>query len=276
MRFTSDEARSHLDAVLAVLDRTVIGLDFDGTLSPVVDDPEQAWIHPDAHAALAGLAGALRAVAVVTGRPVAQVLHLGSLDDVAGVLIAGGTDVQVFGQYGAERWSGADRGHASAETPAGLAAFGAELPEVLRTHDATEAWIEDKGLALAVHTRRMTDGAAAFERLSAPLAELAARHGLHVEPGRQVIEVRAGDSDKGQALRTLVEEQRAGGVIFVGDDLGDLPAFEAVRTLRDRGLPGLVVCSASEEQPVLAEQADVVVDGPDGVVHFLRHLVSTS
>jgi trehalose 6-phosphate phosphatase len=66
-----------------------------------------------------------------------------------------------------------------------------------------------------------------------------------------------------------MEHVEAGGFLFAGDDLGDVEAFEAVRDLRDHGLPGLVVCSASKEQPDLVELADVVVDGPAGVVELL-------
>ena len=58
-------------------------------------------------------------------------------------------------------------------------------------------------------------------------------------------------------------------MLFAGDDLGDLEAFEAVRGLRDQGLPTLLVCSGSEEQEALAELSDVVVDGPAGVLGLL-------
>jgi trehalose 6-phosphate phosphatase len=61
-------------------------------------------------------------------------------------------------------------------------------------------------------------------------------------------------------------------VVFGGDDLGDVEAFEAVRSLRADGLPGLVVCSASHEQPDLVRLADVVVDGPAGVIDLLGTL----
>ena len=90
--------------------------------------------------------------------------------------------------------------------------------------------------------------------------------------GRNVVEVRSGEMHKGQAVRTFVEEQQAKGVVFGGDDLGDIEAFEAVRDLREQGLPGLVICSASTEQPDLVELADVVVDGPAGVVDVLGRL----
>lgn len=276
MRFTSEEARARFDDVLAVLDRTAVGLDFDGTLSPVVDDPEQARIHPEAPAVLVDLADRVGSVAVITGRPARQAVSLGDLDDLGARMQDHGADLFVFGQYGNERWSSVVPRIVSPRPPAGLANFERELPKVLAKAAAAEAYVEQKGLAVAVHTRRLPDPAGAFHRLKEPLAELAAKHRLSIEPGRNVIEVRSGTMHKGIALRTFVSEQQAAGVVFVGDDLGDVEAFEAVRSLRDEGLPGLVVCSASEEQPDLVELADVVVDGPDGVVEFLQGLrVST-
>ncbi|MCD6639793.1 MAG: trehalose-phosphatase [Nocardioides sp.] len=275
MRLTSADARAHLDAVLAVLAETVVGLDFDGTLAPVVDDPAAARIHDDAPAVLADLAEAVRAVGIITGRPARQAVAMGDLDTLGPVMHERGAELFVLGQYGNERWSAGSSRIVSPRPPAGLASFERELPAVLAAADAADAFIEHKGLAVAVHTRRMSDPEAALARVSGPVGDLAARHGLDVEPGRNVIEVRSSAMHKGIALRTLVEEQGAGGVVFVGDDLGDVEAFEAVRELRTAGLPGVTVCSASEEQPALVDLADVVVDGPDGVMDFLRTLAST-
>ena len=61
-------------------------------------------------------------------------------------------------------------------------------------------------------------------------------------------------------------------MVFAGDDLGDLPAFEAVLALRDEGLPGLLVCSASTEEDALVSISDVVLDGPAGVAGWLTAL----
>lgn len=274
MEFTSDDARAHYDAVRDVLAGVVVGLDFDGTLSPMVDDPEAARLHPGAPGALLELAEAVRAVAVITGRPARQAIAMGDLDALGNAMLDRGAELFVFGQYGNERWSATEQRIRSPRPPAGLASFERELTSVLRGADAADAFIEQKGLAVAVHTRRMADPAGAFARLAAPIADLAGRHHLTVEPGRNVIEVRSGDMHKGHALRTFVAEQEADGVIFGGDDLGDVEAFEAVRDLRDHGLPGLVVCSASTEQPDLVELADVVVDGPAGVVELLGALLS--
>ena len=57
--------------------------------------------------------------------------------------------------------------------------------------------------------------------------------------------------------------------MFCGDDLGDRPAFSAVRQLRHGGQPGLGVCSGSAEVPGLADEVDLVVDGPEGVAALL-------
>jgi trehalose 6-phosphate phosphatase len=274
MEFTSDHARAHYDAVRDALDGAFVGLDFDGTLAPVVDDPESARLHPAAPGALLELAEVVRAVAVITGRPARQAIAMGDLDALGNAMLERGAELFVFGQYGNERWSATEQRIRAPRPPAGLATFARELPAVLRKADAADAWIEEKGLAVAVHTRRMPDPAGALERLREPLAELAARHHLAVEPGRNVLEVRSGDTHKGHALRTFVAEQAAKAVIFGGDDLGDVEAFEAVRELRAEGLPGLVVCSASTEVPQLVDLADVVVDGPAGVVELLGDLVS--
>jgi trehalose 6-phosphate phosphatase len=62
--------------------------------------------------------------------------------------------------------------------------------------------------------------------------------------------------------------------MYAGDDLGDRAAFLAVAGLRASGIPGLAVCSGSSEVTALAELADLVVDGPDGVVALLGSLAA--
>jgi trehalose 6-phosphate phosphatase len=151
----------------------------------------------------------------------------------------------------------------------------AALPDLLREAGAPEGtWVEDKAHAVAVHTRRTADPEAALRGLSGPLGELAARLGLAAEPGRFVIELRPPGVDKGTALTGLVRERAARSVLFCGDDLGDLPAFAAVRALRADGVPGCAVASASPESPRVAAAADLVVDGPEGVVALLAAIAA--
>ena len=262
--------RDGLAAILADPGKTVVGLDFDGTLAPIVADPEQARAHPEAVPALAALAPKVASVAVVTGRPAGVAVRHGGFAGVAGL-----EHLIVLGHYGAERWD-AVSGEVSAPAPhPGVAAVRAELPGVLDREGAWQGtWIEEKGRAVAVHTRRAADPQAAFEALRAPLTDLATRHGLIVEPGRLVLELRPPGMDKGVALLEHVRETGASAVLYAGDDLGDLPAFSAVDRLRADGVPGLLVCSGSDEVAQLRERADVVVDGPAGVVRLLRGLAA--
>jgi trehalose 6-phosphate phosphatase len=274
MEFTSPAGEQRYDAFVRAASRAVVGLDFDGTLSPIVDDPEKAHIHPDAGEVLAGLAEEVAAIAVITGRPARQALDLGGLEDVGNALGDAGKELYLFGQYGNERWSSTRRRIVSPRPPAGLSSFLRELPRTLRQADAAAAYVEDKGLAHAVHTRRLPDPDAAYQRLLPPLRELAGRYGLVLEPGRNVIEVRAPGMDKGQAVRTLADEVGAGAFLFAGDDLGDVEAFDAVAKMAKDGMPTLLVCSASEEESALVDRADVVVHGPEGVLGLLRQLTA--
>lgn len=271
MDFRTPEGQQRYDAVVAAAANTVIGLDFDGVLSPIVADPTSATIHPDGPRTLVELAPLVRAVAVVTGRPARQVVALGDLDRVADAL-PDGAELFVLGQYGNERWDSASREFTSPPPPEGLSGFLDELPSLLLEHGAVEAYVEHKAIAIAVHTRRLRQPEAAFERLVPVLSEAAARHGLGVQPGRLVVEVRALGMDKGAAVRMIRNELSADGLVFAGDDLGDIEAFTAVAELRAEGAPGLLICSGSEEQQSLVGLCDIVVDGPEGVLGLLREL----
>jgi trehalose 6-phosphate phosphatase len=261
----SPEGRAGLAALLDDPGRALVALDFDGTLSPIVADPAKARAHPGAVPALREVAAVVGTVAVITGRPAASAVDLGGFEAVPGLI--------VLGHYGLERW--ADGTLDSPPSLPGVEAARARLPGLLARAGAPDGTrIEDKGHAVAVHTRQAADPQAALDRLRDPLAGLAAQYGLAVEPGRMVIELRPQGMDKGQALRTLVQQRKPSAVMFCGDDLGDVAAFDAVRELRREGVPGLTVFSGSAEATALAQPADLVVDGPDGVVALLGALAS--
>jgi trehalose 6-phosphate phosphatase len=269
---TTPAGRAGLAALLARPERALLAFDFDGTLAPIVPDPDQARAHPGTAPALAALAPRVAAVAVITGRPPAVAVRNGAFADVPGL-----DHLVVLGHYGAERWD-ARTGTVTAPPPhPGVAAVRAELPGLLDQIGAWQGtWIEEKGRAIAVHTRRATDPLAAFEALREPLTDLATRHGLIVEPGRLVLELRPPGMDKGAALLAHVRETAAESVLYAGDDLGDLPAFAAVEKLRAQGIPGLLVYSSgTEDVPEVRERADVVVEGAGGVVSLLENLAAT-
>ncbi|TLQ45198.1 trehalose-phosphatase [Streptomyces marianii] len=264
---TTAAGREGLAAVLERPSESVVALDFDGTLAEIVPDPEQARAHPSTVPALARLAPLVRSVVVVTGRPAGVAVRYGGFAGVEGL-----EHLVVLGHYGAERWDAVSGTvHAQPEHP-GVAAVRAGLPGLLDSMGVWQGtWIEEKGRAVAVHTRRADDPQAAFEALREPIADLAARHGLIVEPGRLVLEVRPPGVDKGIALAEYVREVNASAVVYAGDDLGDLAAYAAVEKLRSDGVPGLLLCSGGEV-PELAERADLPLPGPAAVVAFLAAL----
>lgn len=254
----------------ALLDRpaaAVLALDFDGTLAPIVPDPARARVLPELPPLLARLAPALARLAVITGRPAAEAVRLGDLDgrEMDGLIVAG--------HYGLERWEAATGSVITPRTHPGVERARAELPDLLAGCGALPGTaIEEKGHAVAVHVRRTAEPERAESLLRAPLDRLARRTGLVVEPGRMVLELRPPGMDKGAALRELAAGSD-GAVVFVGDDLGDLPAFAAVEELRGAGRPGLCVCSGSAEAGIVADRADLVVDGPAGVADLLQQVV---
>ncbi len=257
----TDAGQAGLAALAAGLDRALIGLDFDGTLAPIVPEPAAARALPAATAVLHRLSGLGGTVAIITGRPARDAVEFAGIADVPGIV--------VLGHYGRQRWSG---GRLTAPpAPPGLAQARARLAGVLAgAPDGT--WVEEKEDAIAVHTRRTADPAATLDRLRAPLTALARDTGLVTEPGRMVIELRPPGADKGRALRDLAAARPPSAVLFCGDDLGDRPAFAAVAELRAEGIPGLTACSVSAEPTGLEKDADLVLDGPAGVVALLAGL----
>lgn len=268
------EGAEGLDAIVKNPSGAMLAFDFDGTLSPIVADPAQARAHPGAVPALARVAPAVAAVAIVTGRPAAVAVEYGGFAGVPGL-----EHLTVLGQYGLERWQNGT--FTVPEPHPGIAAVRAKLPDVLAAAGAPpEVHIEDKNQAIAVHTRRCKEPAVVQERLRSLLDALAERHGLIVEPGRYVLELRPPGMDKGQALRGFIQElqqdreEPISALLYAGDDLGDLAAFGAVEELRGEGISGVKVCSGSTEVTALAERADLVVDGPSGVVELLNALAT--
>jgi trehalose 6-phosphate phosphatase len=262
-RARTAEGRAGLDAIAAGPAHALIASDYDGTLAPIVADPAAAVAARGAVGALTALAASAGTVAIITGRPAAEAVALGGFGGIDGLI--------VLGHYGAERWQSGVL-TAAAETDGVAMARGA-LPGLLAAIGAPDGTrLEDKGSALAVHTRQAPDPEAALARLRDPLAALAADAGLMLEPGRFVLELRPPGADKGAALRALASERAARSVLFCGDDLGDLAAFAAVTDLRAAGVPGCTVASRSPESPRVAAAADLVAEGPTGVVSLLSAL----
>ena len=250
------EGRAGLAGIRREPARALIAMDFDGTLSPIVADPDAARAHPGAAAALRGLAGLVGTLAVITGRPAATAVELGGFGEVPGLI--------VLGHYGWERWQ--DGALTSPPAPPGVETARERLPQVLAGAGAPEGtWTEDKGTALAVHTRRAADPAGALPgwRVRWLIWRAAAEAG----GGAGAAGDRAPATRHGQGGRSApvsLPNAGPGRCMFSGDDLGDLAAFGAVRALRTAGHPGLTVCSASGEVSEVTAEATSSSPGPMG------------
>jgi trehalose 6-phosphate phosphatase len=260
-----------VDAVAALVNdpgSALIAIDYDGTLAPIVSQPEDAAPEPGAIDVLRQLAGKVGALAVISGRPIDGLLDLGGLGAVPGI--------RLLGHYGLERWydgqttspASSDSIDTARDRLAGLLADAAEGVRV-----------EDKTHSLVVHTRNSPNPAADLDRLSPRLLALAGELGLEAVRGRFVIELRPHGIDKGVALRELIDTVGARTVIYLGDDLGDLPAYDLIEELTAAGaIVGMTVASAApgdaDAPAEPAERADVVLGGPTAVVAWLAGIAA--
>lgn len=230
--------------------RTGVLLDFDGTLSPIVARPELARIRDGARDAIARLVDRYAVVAVVSGRTNDELRELVGID---GVRLAG-----LYGLADAVPPLPDDVVDAVRAVAAGVAG----------------ARVEPKGGSVAVHYRAADDPTEARERLEAGLAPIAGEAGLTLLPGKMVVELVPADRPlKEGAVERIVLDERLDAVLYAGDDVADLRAFEALDRLADRGVRTVKVAVHGRETPdALTDAADVVVDGPAGLVTLLRGL----
>jgi trehalose 6-phosphate phosphatase len=256
---TRSEAGDLLAALAANASTGGVFSDFDGTLSPIVDDPAAARPLPGAADVLGRLADRFGVVAVVSGRPGAFLAeHLGR----RGITLRGLYGLEPVDADGtvrrvddADHWSDVADGVATrAES---------ELPP--------EVSVERKGLSTTVHFRLHP----ALEATARVWAEgVAEETGLQLHVGRMSFELRPSlPHDKGLVVARLGAGLTH--VCFVGDDVGDLEAFDALDHLEEAGATTVRVAVASAESvPELLRRADLVVDGPEGALDLLRDLAA--
>lgn len=252
-------------ALRPLLRGALIATDFDGTLAPLVDDPQSSRPAAGAVDALTALSARGAQVAVVTGRDARTVVRLGGLDQVPGLVVAG--------LYGAETWTAGEL--TSPPTPPAIDALRRVLPRTLADSGADPAvWIEDKRLSLVVHARTASDPKAELKRIRHGVDALAADLGFEVHPGSNVLELRLPGFDKAGAVARLLGSAPTSAVVYLGDDLGDLPALRAVRALRESGTPAWGCAVSSSGAPEVADVADVVLADPAAVVGLLTALAT--
>lgn len=275
-RAITERGEAIIEAIASDPFGTLLASDFDGTLSPIVDDPTAAHIHPEAHLGFARAGALVGQPAIITGRGLASVRNLGRLDGAPGL-----ERLLVKAQYGVETWDARTDTVTEPPLPPQIAEAMARMEELVAQWraegiDVEGIGLEDKGRALGVHTRRTADPDAMLARLEQPVRALAADLDLHLEPGRLVWELRATPGTKAEALDAVLAVHHSRVAVMIGDDLADVTAFDRLHELEGsesggRGLIVAAIASASDgEQPIVAESADVLCDGPAGVAAWLN------
>lgn len=256
----------HMKEVGALVRRQPLGLisDFDGVLADIAPSPAEAHISPECREALAALVQRLPLVAVVSGRPVQELVEL-----------VGVGGVVYYGNHGLERWArgrlvlAPEAASSRAQVLALLRELGPSLPQGVL--------VEDKGVGVALHYRRAADPPAARQAILAALERSAAARGLQVSEGKMVVEVRTPTAmDKGTAVLSLAVDYGLRAAIYLGDDRTDLDAFAALRELSGRvdlSVANLAVVGP-ETPPEVVAAADFTLEGVAGVARFLAWLAA--
>lgn len=234
--------------------------DFDGTLSPLVDDPELAAPAPGAVEHLVALAATYRTVGILSGRPVSFLA--GHLPE----------PIELSGLYGLEsRHQGQVRTRADADAWRPVVGRAAERAEAQAAAGAPLQGmrVERKGLSVTLHVRTRPELAAAVEAFA---TEVALELGLDARPAKMSVELHPPvHVDKGTALRDLAAG--AALVLYVGDDIGDLPAYAALQDLAGDGVAAVGVAVDGPELPdAVRAAAQVVLPSQAAIVDLLAAL----
>ncbi|HVC50397.1 MAG TPA: trehalose-phosphatase [Stellaceae bacterium] len=218
-------------------------LDFDGTLVELAATPDSVRVAPEVPRLLAALSDWLGgAVAVVSGRPVADLLRL--LAPFSGVMA---------GQHGSELRHGDGRLSRRKRDPA-LTRNHAALARLAARHRGV--MLEDKGNTLALHYRQ-APGFGAACRAAVRRAALASAGRLRAIDGKRVIELMPRGVGKGAAIAALSAAPPFHGrtPVFVGDDVTDEDGFAAIERLG--GISIRVGAGPSAARYRLADEHDV-------------------
>jgi trehalose 6-phosphate phosphatase len=236
--------------------------DLDGTLAPMVDDPDASRPLPAAVEALTALTQRLAVVAVISGR---------APDDAR--LRLGSDRLLIIGNHGLERLEpGAER---AALSPVLAEAAAAIRRALTRVPSLAGVWIDDKGPSATIHYRSAPDPDGAATRIAAALGDVS-QDGLVLRAGRMSWELRAaGAADKGSATAQLIAHHALRGLVVLGDDVTDLDMFRAASEARARGdlsAAILAVAGGDEVPPAVAAAADAVLPDPQAVAVVLTSL----
>ena len=239
----------------------------DGTISPIPRDFLETPVPPQTIPQLTELVSRLDLVAVISGRKAGA---LWEIIDIPGI--------KYIGHYGMEWW---ENGQAMLhpDVTASLSdmrAVAAEL-ETLRSIDGVI--IQDKWASISVHYNTVLQPSTAKQQILDFLEKSPHIKNLRLMDEKTNIGIVPRlDIDKGTAVTRLIQQYNLRGAIYLGDDIGDLPAFRAIRVAREKqefmGLTVLVAGGATSQS--LLHEVDFTLDGVTETETFLDWLVNNT
>lgn len=246
--------------------RCALFCDVDGTLAPVVARADDAMVPVDVSRTLGRLSARLGLVACVSGRGAADAKRLVG---VGGVVYAGAHGAELLNPATGE----VERTEELEQWREPVREFVDGLDAQALRRDGVR--LEDKDFIQALHWRGADDDETA-EQLVREVETAALDRGFEIHRGRKVLEVRPPVTfNKGLVVMRLIKQSAVEHAAYVGDDLTDIDAFDALQQLHASGDLETALCVgvASEEEPErLVERTDLMVAGPTGVAEFLSSI----
>ena len=237
--------------------------DIDGVLAPIVPTPDMSEVPKELRELLWRLSQMYRVVAGVSGRTTEDALRLVGLEEVV-----------YYGNHGFEVLRDGEIEIVPEAAPYEEAVE--ELERKAREElEPLGAFVEEKGITASVHYRNTSSEVG--ERCKEFVEREGERLGLRITTGRGVVEARPPiRADKGTATRKVVEEYKPEKTLFMGDDTTDLDAFRELEALREEGVLSQILrigVKSEEGPPEIVSEADLVVEGTEGVEEVLRSLL---
>lgn len=258
---------SLLQPVKSAPDRSAILLDVDGVLAPIVQQPEDAHMPETTRRPLIEVARRYGLVACVSGRRAADARRIVALGSIA-----------YLGSHGTEILR---PGSVAPEVDRELQAWTRRVQNFAREAYTEGLWrqrirLEDKEAIVALHWRGAPDEPTAQTAVE-EVAQAAEKAGFKTHWGRKVLEIRPPVRiDKGAGIVSLLRDDDFEAALYVGDDVTDLDAFRGLRELVDAGRVGTAIrvgVRSGETPSALEDEADLLVDGTDGVRTLLQALL---
>lgn len=206
---------------LATAPELIVACDFDGTLAPIVDRPDDARILERSERALTALQQAPGVqVIVLTGRSLESLAAAGLAPD--GWVLSGSHGAELSGPASLVGGGGSGVTPLTAEESAGLDALQRRLARIFGREPGVR--LETKPYGVAVHTRQVRDPVRSDDILDAA-SRIGSQAGFGVREGKRVRELSARRSDKGTALQEIRSRMPSAPVLFLGDDVTDEDVF---------------------------------------------------